>query len=211
MLQPVEDLVDCREGLQLDIRLDLALGGKGERLGHILAGTDEGTADGDAIRHHIEERDREVSGRQADKHASTAFPGHLDTLLERRERGRGDKDAVSAAAGFLLQGGDGIAFLRIDRKIGAKALGMGEFPVIDIDGADLEAHDLRILNPQMSEAANTGDSDPFAGLRLGFLNALVGGDAGADQRCGFGWGKGLREYGRHNPGPPGCIRQIRRS
>jgi len=41
MLQPVEDLVDCRERLQLDIGLDLALGGKGERLGHILAVADK--------------------------------------------------------------------------------------------------------------------------------------------------------------------------
>ncbi len=51
-----------------------------------------------------------------------ALPGHLDTMLERRKRGRGNKDAVSAAAGFLLQRGHRIAFLRIDRKIGAEAL-----------------------------------------------------------------------------------------
>src|SRR6202171_2968076 len=34
----------------------------------------------------------------------------------------------------------------------------------------------------MPEAADTRDSDPFARPRLGFLEALVGGDAGAEDR-----------------------------
>src|SRR6202171_199864 len=34
----------------------------------------------------------------------------------------------------------------------------------------------------MPEAADTRDSDPFARPRLGFLKALVGGDAGAEDR-----------------------------
>jgi len=36
--------------------LDLALGGERQRLGHILAVTDEGAADGDAVRHDVKPR-----------------------------------------------------------------------------------------------------------------------------------------------------------
>jgi hypothetical protein len=35
VLEPLEDLVDRRQRLQLDIGLDLAFGGEGERFGHV--------------------------------------------------------------------------------------------------------------------------------------------------------------------------------
>jgi hypothetical protein len=41
--------------------LTFAFGGEGERFGHILARADERTADGYAVCHHIEQRDREFS------------------------------------------------------------------------------------------------------------------------------------------------------
>ena len=41
VLEPIEDVVDRRQRLQLDIGLDLALCGECQRLGHILASTDE--------------------------------------------------------------------------------------------------------------------------------------------------------------------------
>ena len=39
---------------------------------------------------------------------------------------------------------------------------MRELAVIDVDGADLQSHDLGILNAKMSEAAGAGDDDPLA-------------------------------------------------
>ena len=60
MLEPVEDLIDVdSQRLQLDIGLDLAVDGEGERFGHVLACADERTPDRDAVRHHIEQRNRE--------------------------------------------------------------------------------------------------------------------------------------------------------
>ena len=41
MLKPVEDCVDCRQGLEFDISLDLAGGGESKRFGHIPARSDE--------------------------------------------------------------------------------------------------------------------------------------------------------------------------
>ena len=54
MLEPVEDLVDGRQRLELVIGLDFAVGGEGKRFGHIPARADERTADGDAVHHDIE-------------------------------------------------------------------------------------------------------------------------------------------------------------
>ena len=59
-----------------------------------------------------------------------------------------------------------IAVLGIDHEIGAQLLGERELGVIDVDGANLEAHHLRILNGEMSEAACAGDDDQLACLRL---------------------------------------------
>ena len=165
MLEPVEDLVDRRQRLQLDIGLDLALGGEGERFGHILARADERTADGDAVRHHVEERNREFARRQPDQDASAALAGHANALLECDERGRRNQNAMSSAAGLLLHGGCRVAGLGVDHEIGAKALGVGELAVIDVDRADEESHGLGILDRQMPEPAGAGDGDPFAGLR----------------------------------------------
>src|ERR1700674_1809383 len=109
MLEPVEDLVDRRQRLELDIGPDLALGGKGECFGHILAGSNERTPDGDAIRHHIEEWNRELAWRQPDQHTSPALPGHANSLLKCGERGRRNQNPMSSAASFLLQGGRRIA------------------------------------------------------------------------------------------------------
>jgi hypothetical protein len=52
MLQAVKHIVDCGERLQLDISLDLSVGRKCQTLRHILARTDEGTPDRDAVRDH---------------------------------------------------------------------------------------------------------------------------------------------------------------
>ena len=62
---------------------------------------------------------------------------------------------------------------------------MGELAVVDVDRADVEAHDLGVLDRQMPQTANAGDGDPFARPRPSLLDALVGGDARADDRRGI--------------------------
>ena len=56
---------------------------------------------------------------------------------------------------------------------------------LDIDAADQQAHGLGVLDRQVAEAAAAGDGDPFSRPGLGLLDPLVGGDARADQGCGF--------------------------
>jgi hypothetical protein len=90
VLKAVEDLVDRRQGLQLDISFDPTSDGEGEGFGHILARADEGTADGDAVGHNVEERNWEFAGGQSDQDARAALPGHADALLECDERRRGN-------------------------------------------------------------------------------------------------------------------------
>ena len=104
-----------------------------------------------------------IARRQSDQNAGTALARHADALLERAERGCGDQDAVGAAAGALLDRLGRVAVLGIDHEIGTHLLGQRELAVIDVDRADLKAHDLGILNGKMPEAAGAGDDDPFAG------------------------------------------------
>ena len=62
---------------------------------------------------------------------------------------------MSSAAGLLLQGGGRVAGLGIDHEIGAKALGVGELAIIDVDRADEQSHGLGILDRQMPESASS--------------------------------------------------------
>src|ERR1039457_5597136 len=101
MLEPVEDLIDRCQRLQLGIGVDLAVDGEGERFGHVLACANERTSDRDAVRHHVEQRNREFAWRQPDQDARATLPGHANTLLECAERGRSNQNAVSSAAGLL--------------------------------------------------------------------------------------------------------------
>src|SRR6202140_5700667 len=114
MLKALENGVNRRQRLQLDIGLDLAIGSEGERFGHILARADERTADGYAVRHHIEQRNREFAWRQPDQDASATLAGHANALLERGQRRSRNQNAMSSAAGLLLQGGCRVAGLGID-------------------------------------------------------------------------------------------------
>ena len=55
-------LLIADSGCNFDIGLDLAFGGKCQRLGHILAITDEGAADGDAVGHDVKKRNGKSPG-----------------------------------------------------------------------------------------------------------------------------------------------------
>src|ERR1700678_3346543 len=136
MLEPIEYLVDRRERLQLDIGLDLAFGGEGERFGHIVARADERTADGYAVRHYIEQRNRKFARRQSDQDTSAALPRHPNTLLECDQRRSRYQNAMGSAAGLLLHAGCGVSRLGIDRRVGADLLGVSQLGIVDIDGAD---------------------------------------------------------------------------
>lgn len=62
MFQSLKDTFDRRERLQLYVSLDLTVSREGQCFGHILACTDERTADGDAVCHHIEQGYRKLAG-----------------------------------------------------------------------------------------------------------------------------------------------------
>ncbi len=65
MLESLEDFIDLREGLKLDIRFHLPVDGELKGLRHIFAISNERTANRDAVSNHVEERDRELTGRKA--------------------------------------------------------------------------------------------------------------------------------------------------
>lgn len=98
--------------------------------------------------------------------------------------GRRDPNAMCSAVGPFPHISDRVAVLGIDDKIGAETRRVRGLGIIDIDGTTLECHDLGVSNRQVSKADGDGDDAPFAGLRSGFLDPFVGGDACASERCG---------------------------
>src|ERR1700694_5835521 len=118
------------------MRFVMASDSEDEGFGHILARADERTANGYAVRHHIEERNWEFTWRQPDQHASAKLPGHANALLECDQRRRGNQNTMSSAAGRLLHRGCRVSRLGIDHEIGTKARGMGQLAIVDVDCAD---------------------------------------------------------------------------
>ncbi len=140
-------------------------------------------------------RHREIAGREPDQSACATFTRHADALLERDERWGCDKDTVGAAACLLLQLGRGIRRLCIKGEVGSELLSQGELRVVDVDSADQQAHRLRVLDGKMPQTTAAGDGKPLAGLRLGLLDAFVGGNSGTDQRSRFHRGQPLGDVG----------------
>ncbi len=66
MLESLEDFIDLRKRLQLDISFHLPIDGELKRLCHILTIADERTSNRDTVSHYVEERDGELTRRQAD-------------------------------------------------------------------------------------------------------------------------------------------------
>src|SRR5271166_5464866 len=50
----------------------------------------------------------------------------------------------------------------------------------------MQPHRLGVLHRELAKAADPGDCDPLSRPRLGLLDALVAGDAGAEDRRHFG-------------------------
>src|ERR1700687_2583957 len=130
MLEPVKDLVDRRQRLELDIGLDLTLGGKGKRFRHILARSHERTPNGNTVRHHVEQWNRELAWRQPDQDTGPTLPGHANSLLKCGKRRRRNQNAMSSATSLFLQGGCRVASLGVDHEIGANLLGVGRLAVM---------------------------------------------------------------------------------
>lgn len=87
---------------------------------------------------------------------------------------------MGAAAGRLENIRHRVWRARIDRDVGAGSSGKRKFVWSNIERRNVQPHRLSILD--MPEAADAGDGDPFTRPRLGFLKALVAGDAGTKDR-----------------------------
>ena len=70
----------------------------------------------------------------------------------------------------------------VHRDLGARRLGERKLVGRDVERRDAQPHRLGVLDREMAEAADAGDRDPFARLRLGFPQSLVGRHAGAQDR-----------------------------
>ncbi|MCY1293477.1 hypothetical protein D9M70_427380 [compost metagenome] len=138
-----------------------------------------------ALEHHVEDRRGEVARRQADQRDGAAAAGHADALAEGAVGNRRDQHAVGAAD-VALDHRDRVFLLRVHRQRGAELARQFQLGVIHIHRRHVQAHGLRVLHGDMAEPADAGDRHPLAGARPGFLEALVHGDARAEDRRDLG-------------------------
>ena len=69
--------------------------------------------------------------------------------------------------------------------LGAKSGGQGELGVVDVDGHHAQPHRARVLHGDVAQTADAGDRHPLARAGVGHLEALVDGDAGAQDGSYF--------------------------
>jgi hypothetical protein len=82
----------------------------------------------------------------------------------------------------LLSEGDRIFGRGVDDEVGAHLRGKLQLLLGDVDRENVQSHRLRVLDRQMTEAADAGDDHPLAGLNFGFLEPLVDGYSGTQDR-----------------------------
>jgi hypothetical protein len=76
--------------------------------------------------------------------------------------------------------------LRIDGHLGAEAASERKLLLGHVDGRHVETHRLGVLAGDVAKPADPRDGDPLAGLRFGFLNALICRYSGAQDRRDLG-------------------------
>jgi hypothetical protein len=179
-----EDVVDVFDLLCCYVGVDHTFSCEGECFGQIQARAHDGAANGEGLEHYLKDGKGEGAGGKAVERDGGARAGHADGLGEGGERGRGHEDCVGSAD-FLLKEGCGILLLGVDGEFGAERTSELELLVGDVDCGYVEAHRLGVLDGQVTEAADTGDDNPVAGLGIGGLEALVHRDAGADDGRDF--------------------------
>ena len=100
----VEHLIYCRQRLQFDVRLDLALRRESQSLGHVLARADQRTARSDAVQNHVKQRECELAVWKTGRNTGAAFAGYGYALFKCRQGRRGVQHTVVTTVCRLLNG-----------------------------------------------------------------------------------------------------------
>ena len=198
--EAIEDIVDRLQRLVLDGCLYLALGGKGERFFKVQTGSDDRAAKRVAVEDHVEDGDGELARRQTVEDAGAAATQHADGLPEGGQRDGRHQHAMSASD-LLLDCGHRILLACIDCDLGSELACQPHFFRSDIDGGNMQSHGLRVLQGNVTETADSGDDDPFAGTHFRLLESFVGGDACAQDRGGIPEGQGIGDAAEESAAP----------
>jgi hypothetical protein len=182
LLEICEHLVDFFQPRLADFHMDLAFRRECDRFREVFAAAHNRAAKGNPFHDDIENRCGEIAGRQADEADCTLAPHHMERLAESRRRDRRHQRAMCASAGQLDDLRHSIGRLRIHGRLGPQYTGKRQLFLGHIEGCDMQAHRLGVLDGNVAQPANAGDRDPLAGFRFGLLDALVCRDAGAEDR-----------------------------
>jgi len=177
--------LQLRKPDNLERRLNQSPREEVNRLRAVLAITNIRSLDADHLDDRLKHRRLEVrTGRQSDANNRSARPNVLRSLLERLLIDGDEDDSMGAQTigRSLLHISDEILASReVDKGLGAQLLGAHLLLLgARVDGDGAQAHDFGVLAGERSQtAAGADDGDELAWLRAGFFQALVDGDAGA--------------------------------
>lgn len=156
-----------------------------ERLSSISAVTDVAALDGDHADDGVEDGSAELSTRRetdADEDALGAEV--LGGLLEGLLLGGDEEGGVGALAvwcGGADVGDEVLCLCEVDKGGGAELEAQIALLVAAVDGDGVQAHGLCVLQGDTTQTATgTDDGNGLAGPGVGLLEALVDGDAGAE-------------------------------
>lgn len=163
--------------------IDEAASEKVNGLGSVLAVADVAALDGDHADDSLEHGGLEVGlGGQADADDGAVGANVLRSLLE-GQFGDGEENdgfgAVAVGRGGLDIGDQVLAGGVVDIGSGTEREGVFALLVAAVNGNDVQAHGLGVLDGHVTETATgTDNSDKLAGASVRLLEALVDGDTG---------------------------------
>ena len=131
--------------------------------------------------------------RSADDHEAAVGAEAVDEFRHGFGAGRSGKNDSGAAKFLEFLGGVG-GFV-IDVDVGAEFFGEGGIFGAASNSRDFISEFIGELNAEMAKAADAEDGDEITGESAAVAKGVVGGDAGAEKRTGFGVGESFGEGG----------------
>lgn len=138
-----------------------------------MASSDDRAAHRNPLEHHLENGCRKVAWWQPYE-GDCALPSRkLKRLRERLREGAVTRTPCAPPPVAVKTSSIACGRASIERYCGTDLLGQCELFWGNIDGRDMQAHSLRILDREMPEAADPRNRDPFSRPRLCLFQSFV--------------------------------------
>jgi len=199
LLHLLHGLVDLGEREELNHGLDVMESSEVKHISHILAATDNGTAEGPLSEDDVLERESDGGIATGDTDLDELAIGleETDELAVVNPCGGGVNDQVNLLDVSDLAGND---VLVVHEVLGTEALGLSGLVVMDIDGSDVATHGTGELDGEMAKTTDTHNGDLHTEAVDVALKGSKDGDTGAEKGSGMLTLNAIRDLGNEVSG-----------